>query len=425
MSFTRRVALVSAVDPYPADSGKSVVLAGFLRYFRERLGAQNVHYIHVGSPIDDLPPFEGVHVHEAGRPSSGDKIRAVATEAGLRRRSLQETFMASPAVAATVQRLLSQIGADLEVVDTVRMLQHVGPEPRNGRRVLYLDDLFSVRYRRMLDMLASGGAESSFDPLGQFAANIPARLRGLTRHPASRNALLKLEAGRIARAERDAARNSSCSLLLNDDEAAQLRAQTGADVRVVPPWVPRRPESSHVWNGRPEFVFAGLLSLPHNHDGLVWFLREGMPQLLAERPDARLHVVGRGASPALTAEAARFGDRVVVHGFVPDLDEAMMTRCALVNTLQFGSGVKIKTLDALARGLPIVATSCGAEGITTRSVPGLTIVKSAREAGSVLAGLSDAGERARQAEGAREFYRAKFSDEVVLAAYDEVFGPIG
>lgn len=418
----RRVAIVSAVDPYPSDSGKSVVLAGFLRHLRARVGASNVHYIHMGEPIDDLEPFEGVVVYEAGRPLPTERVRAVVLEAGARRRSLQETFMSSPSVGARVQELLASIDPDLQIIDTVRMLQHVGPEPTRGRRVLYLDDLFSVRYRRMLDMLARGGAESSFDPLGQFAKNIPARMRGLTRQPLTRKALLRLEANRIERAEHTAARRAEVSVLLNDAEGAQLRTATGADVRVVPPWVPQRPTADHGWDGRPEFVFAGLLSLPHNHDGLMWFLREGLPVLLQQRPDARLHVVGRGASTVLTDAAAAYGDRVVVHGFVPDLDEAMMSRAALINTLRFGSGVKIKTLDALARGVPIVATEFGAEGITATSRPGLTIVSDAAEAGRVLAGLCDPAERQRHSEGARAFYQEKFSQEAVMAAYDGVFG---
>lgn len=424
-SAPRSAVIVSAVDPYPSDSGKSVVLAGFLRHLRTRLGADNVHYIHVGDPIDDVAPFEGVRVHEAGRSTGREKATAVVGQAGVRRRSLQETFMWSPSVAARVQALLGVIAADLEIVDTVRMLQHVGPEPAAGqgrRRVLYLDDLFSVRYRRMLDSLASGAADSSFDPLGQFARHIPGPLQGLTRLPVTRNALLRLEAGRIERSERAAASEAEVSVLLNDHEADSLRAATGADVQVVPPWVPQRGTPQFTWDGTPEYVFAGLLSLPHNHDGLTWFLEHGMPVLLDLRPDARLHVVGRGASEGLLGATRRFGDRVVVHGFVPDLDEAMMTRCALVNTLRFGSGVKIKTIDALARGVPTVATDFGAEGITTTTVPGLAIVRDAAEAAQVLASWADPEERERQARGAREFYTSTFSDDVVMARYDEVFG---
>ncbi|WP_168581696.1 glycosyltransferase [Gephyromycinifex aptenodytis] len=422
MSHSARAVIVSAVNPYPPDSGKAVVLAGFLRHLRTRLGASNVHYVHLGPAITDLEPFKGVQVHEVGTATGPEKLKAIALEAGLKRRSLQETFMASPSVAERVQTILTQIDADVEIIDTIRLLQHVGEPPARGRRVLYLDDLFSVRYRRMLRTIGEGGTSSSFDPLGQFAGNVPRPLRGLTRQPWSRNALLALESRRIARAENAAARHSSLSLLLNDEEAAGLRARTGADVRVIPPWVPQRPVAQYTWDGRPEYVFVGLLAMPHNHDGLVWFLQEGMPALLQARPDARLHVVGRDAPESMLAAAAPYGDHVVIHGYVDDLDEAVMTRAALVNPLRFGSGVKIKSLDALARGVPIVATPYGVEGIATSSEPGLIIVNDAAAAGRALAELADPVQREKHAAGARELYLTRFADDVVMEAYDSVFG---
>lgn len=422
MTTTRRAVIVSAVNPYPADNGKSTVLAGFLRHLRTRMGPENVHYVHIGRTIEDLAPFKGVRVHEAGRPTRLEKLAAMATEAGVHSRSLQETFMASKSVSERVQRLLAQIDADVEIVDTIRLLQHVGAQPVRGRRVLYLDDLFSVRYRRMLDTIEAGGAQSSFDPLGQFASNVPAPLRGLTRKPLSRNALLSLESRRVRRAEDAAAERSSMSLLLNDEEAAGLRERSGADVRVIPPWVRQRPAGQYVWDGRPEYVFIGLLTIPHNHDGLIWFLHEGMPELLKAQPDARLHIVGRDAPDSLLRSAAAFDDHVVVHGYVDDLDKAMMTRAAMVNPLRFGSGVKIKTLDALARGVPTVATRFGAEGIATHSEPGLVIVEDAAQAGQALAWLADPAVRERHADGARRLYRERFADDVVMQAYDAVFG---
>src|SRR4051812_10609949 len=53
---SERVAVVSTVDPYPSDTGKKVVIAGFLEYLKDRLGPRNVHYVIVGGPaIVDVP----------------------------------------------------------------------------------------------------------------------------------------------------------------------------------------------------------------------------------------------------------------------------------------------------------------------------------------------------------------------------------
>ena len=55
--------------------------------------------------------------------------------------------------------------------------------------------------------------------------------------------------------------------------------------------------------------------------------------------------------------------RVTLAGFVPDVNEALASCCGMIVPLLFGSGVKLKVLDALARGVPIVSTSVGTEGV--------------------------------------------------------------
>jgi glycosyltransferase involved in cell wall biosynthesis len=416
-------AIVSAVAPFPTDSGKSLVIAGFLRHLAQRLSVGAVHYLHVGEPLVDLSPFGEVVVHEMGQPGRLDKLGAVLGSLRPDGQSLQEAFLASARVSAQVKNTLDALHPDLEIIDTIRMSQHVAGQTPRGSRVLYLDDLFSVRYRRMLQLSRAEGSETGFDPLGQFAGHVPRPLRRLTTIDWSRRLLLATEAKRVQRSEIRAAKSASISLLLNDEEAESLRRATdNACVEVIPPWVPSVGGPVRAWHGRPEFVFVGLLSLAHNHDGLSWFLGEGMEVLLRERPDAVLHVIGRGAAPSLLAAAERFGSRVRFHGFVEDMDAAIGDACALVNTLRFGSGIKIKTLDALARGIPVVATSYGAEGVSAHSRPGLSIVSDATEAGLALARLADPAVRNGEAVGASEFFQQRFSQSVVAKAYDRVFG---
>jgi glycosyltransferase involved in cell wall biosynthesis len=417
----RRAAILSTVAPYPIDSGKSVVMAGILRHLTSRLPAGGVHYLHIGEPLVEATGFGDVVLHELGRPTRADRLVSVVGALRPRGQSLQEAFLRSRHLSRAIQDTLADINADLELIDTIRMNQFVSGHSCRGRRVLYLDDLFSVRYQRMLQLTPAEARQSDFDPLGQFAQNVPRVLRPLTRMSWSRRVLLSSEARRVERSENRAARTASLSLLLNEDEAAALRASSSGRVMAIPPSIPRPTRPIRRWHGRPEFVFVGLLSLAHNHDGLSWFLRDGMEILLRECPTAVLHVIGRGAAPSLLARGGRFGDHVRFHGFVDDID-AIGENCALVNTLRFGSGVKIKTLDALARGLPVVATPFGAEGISSSSRPGLTIVNSAAEAGWALTRLTDQQVRASEGAAAVRFFADRFSPAVVADIYDEAFG---
>ncbi|PRC52936.1 glycosyl transferase family 1, partial [Mycobacterium sp. ITM-2017-0098] len=84
----------------------------------------------------------------------------------------------------------------------------------------------------------------------------------------------------------------------------------------VPPLVEVSSTTDRKYSGESEFVFLGLLSLPHNDDGLWFFLNEVWPTVLARTPDAHLNVIGREVSPRLTALAGKYHDSVTVSGYV-------------------------------------------------------------------------------------------------------------
>lgn len=417
----RSVALLSAVDPFPADNGKNVVIGGFLRHLLLRVPEQ-VHFLHVGNPLDNHnADWSGVRVHEMGTPTTGDHIRGLLIDAVLRRRSLQETFTASRTVRRHVGSALAEVDPDLIIVDTLRMAQYVEGLRLRGRLVVYLDDLFSLRYERMLDILQESRG-IAFDPLGNFQRFVPRRLHVLTRLPQTRNALLQFEARRVRRSEERVTRLADSVLLLNAGEADLLSERTGLPVVAIPPSMPARSSWAGTWHGQADFCFVGLLNIAHNLDGLSWFLAEGMGELLTLRPDARLHVIGRGAPDTLVAMCRKYGDRVILHGYVENLDELLSSCAALVNPLRFGSGIKIKTLEALSRGLPVVCTPVAADGISEESRPGQVVHANAADLARSMVDLLDPAVRAAASHDALRLFAEEYGPQEVLRAYDDVFG---
>lgn len=107
-------------------------------------------------------------------------------------------------------------------------------------------------------------------------------------------------------------------------------------------------------------AFIGNFDHAPNRDALAWLLHAIWPILRREVPEMELHIAGPGI-PAWAADHASSG--VVVRGFVDSLDDFYEgARMALV-PYRFGGGTKIKALDAMARGCPVVATPIGAEGL--------------------------------------------------------------
>lgn len=416
-------AVVSAVDPYPPDSGKKVVLGGLVDHLADRLGASNVHYLLVGGRSagsgDDFP----VRLHELPGPTTAHRLTSVVTHTMTARRSLQEALLLSPTTARAIVRVLRTLAAGLELYDTVRLAQYA-VAPGAARQVCYLDDLFSERYRLTLGALRQHPG-IDLEPLGAFAAHVPAPVRPLANLPAAQRVLLAVEQRLVRRSEVRAAHRFDRCLLVNPAEAELLRSRTGlgADrVQVVPPVLSRPGGGDRGFRGQPEFVFLGLLSLPHNDDGLRSFLVEVWPELLRRRPDARLRVVGRHPREALRDIAALHPGSVVLDGYVPDLDAVLAGAAAMINPLRFGTGIKIKVVEALSRGLPVVSSPIGAAGIASGSDTGVFLAVGVPDTVETLLRLTDPEMNHRASQAAEANYLLHYSPSAVVACYDRAFG---
>ncbi len=415
----KSVVLISAVDPYPIDAGKKVVLAGFVDYLAERIGAEHMYYVMVGGGDGGHFP---VTLRCVEKPRGREAMVSLFTRPLTGRCSMQEALLNTPDLRAAIHRTLRDINPDLEIYDTVRMAQHA-PDP-NGRAVCYLDDLFSERYRRMLDA-AQRYPDVDLQAIGNFAVHVPRALRPSASWQPSQRALLRLEQRLVRRSEDRVARRFDTTLLINEQEAALLRTRAGVDgtrIHGIPPLLSDRPSPVRNYRGAPEYVFLGQLSLTHNDDGLKHFLTAIWPLVLEQRPDAKLTVVGRDPFPNLTALAARYPHSVTLAGYVPELASILSRSAALVNPLRFGSGVKLKVIEALGAGIPVISTSIGAEGVAVGADHGVLVGDSAHAFVQLMLEVTDASYNTDLSIAARQHFDNTYSRKAVFAQYDMVFG---
>lgn len=122
------------------------------------------------------------------------------------------------------------------------------------------------------------------------------------------------------------------------------------------------PEPNYVADERKEIIFVGGFGHPPNTDAVKWLGEIIMPLVWKSNPDIVLHIVGSKPPQEIQDFAS---DRMIIHGFVSDEDlEAMYqsVRMAIV-PLRYGAGIKGKIIEAMMRGIPIITTSIGVEGI--------------------------------------------------------------
>jgi glycosyltransferase involved in cell wall biosynthesis len=125
-------------------------------------------------------------------------------------------------------------------------------------------------------------------------------------------------------------------------------------------------------------VFVGHLAWEPNVTGLLWFLSEVWPRLLLQHPCLHLDIVGANPDRRLQRAAER-DRRVHLLGYVEDLEDVYPRSRVNIAPLQFGAGMKVKVLNAMARGIPVVTTPVGAEGIEVENGQHLLISDDAEQ----------------------------------------------
>lgn len=163
---------------------------------------------------------------------------------------------------------------------------------------------------------------------------------------------------------------AACELIysVSEVDAREIREMSGGTVpiSVVPIAVDATAASlaTPAAAGR-ELLFVGGMHWPPNADAVAYFVKDIFPLVRQRLPDVRLTVVGKSGA---AQQALAATDGVTFTGYVDDIEPLFQRSRAMVVPLRAGSGMRVKILDALARGMPIVTTSVGCEGIDV--VPG-------------------------------------------------------
>lgn len=380
-----RILFLTQVWPWPLDAGPKVRAHHVLRHLAGR-----GHRITLASFVRDGDADDGPvralceEVVRVRMPRSRlrDAWHLLASLAGGAPFLLRRDRV--PAMAAALRRLPE---FDAVHADQLWMAPYAR-EARAGRSVLDCHNaVFEVPQR--------------------LAQDEPGRLR---------RALLARESRKLAEAERRlCAAFDRVVWVSARDRALLRRPESDAVIPIcvdpgAVPVVARDPAARRV-------TFVGGMHWPPNAAGIRWFARRVWPRVRAAAPDAGLTVVGRDPPAELRRDPA-----VETPGHVADLGPLLGETAVFVVPLRAASGMRVKILDAWCRGLPVVSTGIGAEGLDARDGENALLADDADAfAGAVLRLLADPSLGRRLGAGGRAAVEANHDWRSVYAAWDRVY----
>lgn len=232
---------------------------------------------------------------------------------------------------------------------------------------------------------------------------------------------------KFTRFERWAYSNATAAIAVSREDASLMRNEFGATrVSVVDNGVDVAyfRSQTDVERDPARMLFLGSLDWRPNQDAAVQLLDELLPKVRANVPNACAVLVGRRPPDWLRAKAASTPG-AELYADVPDV-RPFLARCGfLVVPLRIGGGSRLKILEALAAGTPVVSTKVGAEGLELTPTRDLIVAETNDElARAALEAIRRPEELADTAESGRRQVLVRYSWDLLAERLDEVWNSV-
>lgn len=325
-----RILFLSRWFPYPLNNGSKVRIYNLLRGLAQR---HELTLLSFTEPNDGVPNMAELHSFcqvvqtTPWKPFDPQSRRGRLGFFSVTPRSAVDTF--SPQMKQTIEQTLSAQQYDLVIASQEAMASY--SDAFQGRPALFEEVELGVFYEQF-----------------KQAKSIQARLRyGLT--------WLKYRhyLGRLLR------RFHACTVV-SEREKQMLAsvAPNDADIRVIPNCIRLADYQVQVEPQPNTLIFTGPFHYHANYDAMQWFLSEVYPRVQAQMPEIRLTITGDHANRPLPPAS-----NLTLTGFVDDVRPLIAQAWISLAPLRIGGGTRVKILEAMALGTPVVATSKGAEGL--------------------------------------------------------------
>ena len=332
-----RILFLSPRQPLPARSGAKLREYHFLRALGN---AAEVTYLYFADPgaeplaKRDLPFCR--EVVSVPKPTAYGLTKSAAGLLG--RWPLPVLNYTSAPMSAAVSRAADGVDFDFIHLDSIHMIRYAIAAAQQNARIKAVYNWHNIESEAMR----------------RFAATSPS---------AAKRWYARQTAHKLERLEREILRSAFAHIVCSERERAQLAAMD-PKARVVT--VENGVDTSYFacdgeQPAKSRIVFVGTMDYFPNSDGAIFFANQIWPRVREKMPAAEWTIVGANPGPAVLALGNLPG--ILVTGMVPDVRPYYRGAMAAVVPLRTGGGTRLKILEAMAAGVPVVSTPLGAEGL--------------------------------------------------------------
>ncbi len=265
------------------------------------------------------------------------------------------------------------------------VLNYTSPEMIRGIKNLLASEPFdavhvdSIHMAACLDQVKGElGATPVFYNWHNIESELMARHAGHGSFP--RRAYARLTARRLRELETELLRAAAGHVVCSSREMALLQERVPpARIAVVENGVDVASFLEIAsWDGpRRRIIFVGSMDYEPNIEGALYFAQTVWPKLRSAFPEWTLTLVG--SRPVAAVRALASDPTVEVTGTVPDVRPYYQEAVAAVVPLRVGGGTRLKIIEAMAAGVPVISTALGAEGLDVRPGRDILLAESEQE----------------------------------------------
>lgn len=339
-----RIAFVTQIVPYPPHGG--VLQRGF-NLLRELGRKHELHLLAFHHP-DELPPGEAVARSRA-------ELSQFCAEV--------EYFPLWPKQSSLHKLIAFAAGAIYPAPFSVLAHKSAALEQRIEQicatrtpDIVHLDTIALARFREQCGNVPTVLAHHNIE--SQLMARRADHEAG-----AAARMYVRAQTRRLIRYEQRHAGNFALNITVSAADAQMLqRICPGAKTAVVPNGVDTDYFAPRPGEETPALIYTGGMNMFANRDAVEWFIEAIWPRIKAAVPETQFYAIGQRPSPKVLQAVAN-DPSIHAPGFVDDVRPWVAKSAVYVVPLRVGGGTRLKMVDAMAQGKPIVATTVGAEGI--------------------------------------------------------------